>query len=387
MFFFLSSVAQEKERSKFGTGILNVINKDSTYSMKIGARAQFLTSSRWIDNNTTSPISVFSARRVRLKLDGFAITSRLKYKFEFGFSDRDISLAPEFTSAVSRHFFDAVLKWNFIGNFTLWLGQAKLPGNRERVISSGDLQQVDRSLLNRVFNVDRGIGVQLRHHFNITEDFIVKEMIAISQGEGRGITTGNLGGYQYTSRVEFLPMGNFTSEGDYVGSDLIFESKPKLAFGISYDINTNAVKNRSNLGAYMRNDIGFYKTNISTFFLDAMFKYKGFSFMGEYASRDADDPFAKNTDGSLTGDIVQVGKGLNLQTGYLVSKTLELSGRYTLISLDEGITGKGTEQQYTFGISKYIIGHKLKVQTDISYLDIEGNNDELMFRFQVDIHF
>jgi phosphate-selective porin OprO and OprP len=31
---------------------------------------------------------------------------------------------------------DAVAKWNFAENFSLWFGQAKLPGNRERVISS-----------------------------------------------------------------------------------------------------------------------------------------------------------------------------------------------------------------------------------------------------------
>ena len=37
--------------------------------------------------------------------------------------------------------------WNFYENFELWAGQTKLPGNIERVISSGNLQQVDRSLI------------------------------------------------------------------------------------------------------------------------------------------------------------------------------------------------------------------------------------------------
>ena len=52
-------------------------------------------------------------------------------------------------------------------NFEIWFGQGKLPGNRERVISSGNLQQVDRSLLNSLFTIDRDFGFQLRHHFNI----------------------------------------------------------------------------------------------------------------------------------------------------------------------------------------------------------------------------
>ena len=109
--------------------------------------------------------------------------------------------------------------------------------------------------------------------------------------------------------------------------------------------------------------------------------------MGEYASRSAKDPIAKNSDGSLTGDEVQVGNGFNLQAGYLVSKTVEVSGRYTNITLDENITGKGVENQYTIGVSKYISGHQLKVQTDMSYLDVVGKNNQLMFRLQVDIHF
>ena len=87
------------------------------------------------------------------------------------------------------------MKWNFSGNFVLWAGQTKLAGNRERVVSSGDLQMVDRSLLNSRFNIDRDIGLQLRHHFNLTDTFIVKEVFSISQGEGRNVTTGNLGGH------------------------------------------------------------------------------------------------------------------------------------------------------------------------------------------------
>jgi len=109
--------------------------------------------------------------------------------------------------------------------------------------------------------------------------------------------------------------------------------------------------------------------------------------MAEYADRDAADPFAKNADGSLTGDIVQVGKGLNLQSGYLFKNNWEVSGRYTNIKLDKDITGKDIEQQYTFGLSKFIVGHNLKVQSDISYLDVANKNNNLIYRLQFDIHF
>ncbi|MCK5402250.1 MAG: porin [Flavobacteriaceae bacterium] len=353
--------------------------------MKIGTRMQLLGIANWEDGESNE--SNFLVRRARLKFDGFAFSPKLKYKIELGLSNRDISGASEFTNNAPRYILDAVIKWNFYNNFELWFGQTKLPGNRERVISSANLQQVDRSLLNSRFNIDRDMGFQLRHHFNLSNNFIVKEIFAFSQGEGRNVTTGNIGGYQYTSRIELLPFGNFTSKGDYKGSDLKREDAPKLALGVSYDYNNNAVKTRSNQGSYMETDAGFYETNISTVFIDAMFKYKGFSLMAEYADRDAKDPFAKNSDGTLTGDEVQVGHGLNLQTGYLFKNDWEVSGRYTNIKLDKNITGRNPESQYTLGVSKFIVGHSLKVQSDISYLEIDNNNNQLMYRLQFDIHF
>lgn len=377
--------AQETQAPTFGKGLFNLVGQDSTWSMKVATRMQFLAVSDWEDD--TKNEANFLVRRARLKFDGFAYSPKLTYKLELGLSNRDLSGPSVYTSNAPKYILDAVVKWNFYGNFVLWAGQTKLPGNRERVISSGNMQQVDRSLLNSRFNIDRDTGLQLRHHFYLTEKFLVREIFAFSQGEGRNITTGNLGGHQYTGRIEFLPFGTFAGGGDYSASDLKREPAPKLAIGISYDHNNNAVKNRSNQGSYMENDLGFYETNINTLFIDAMFKLKGFSIMAEYADRDAADPFAKNADGSLTGDIVQVGKGLNLQSGYLFKNNWEVSGRYTNIKLDKDITGKDIEQQYTFGLSKFIVGHKLKVQSDISYLDVANKNNNLIYRLQFDIHF
>lgn len=385
LFTFALISAQEVQSPKFGKGLFNLVGQDSSWTMKIGTRMQLLGIANWEDGESNE--SNFLVRRARLKFDGFAFSPKLKYKIELGLSNRDISGASEFTNNAPRYILDAVIKWDFYNNFELWFGQTKLPGNRERVISSANLQQVDRSLLNSRFNIDRDMGFQLRHHFNLSNNFIVKEIFAFSQGEGRNVTTGNIGGYQYTSRIELLPFGNFTSKGDYKGSDLKREDAPKLALGVSYDHNNNAVKTRSNQGSYMETDAGFYETNISTVFIDAMFKYKGFSLMAEYADRDAKDPFAKNSDGTLTGDEVQVGHGLNLQTGYLFKNNWEISGRYTNIKLNENITGKNPESQYTLGVSKYIVGHSLKVQSDISYLEIDNNNSQLMYRLQFDIHF
>ena len=389
LFLLFSINAQENNAPAFGKGLFNLVGKDSTWTMKIATRMQFLGIANWEKNDDgglVDPEQNFLVRRARLKFDGFAYSPKLKYKMELGLSNRDIGGVSAFTNNAARYILDAVIMWNFYENFELWVGQTKLPGNIERVISSGNLQQVDRSLVNSRFNIDRDMGIQLRHHINVSDNFVIREKLAISQGEGRNITTGNLGGHQYTARLELLPMGLFKSKGDYSGSDQKREETPKLLLAATYDFNQDAVKNRSNLGSYMMNDVGFHETNISTIFLDAMFKYNGFSLMAEYANRDAKDPIARNSDGSPTGDVVQVGNGLNIQSGYLFKNNWEVSGRYTDINLDD-ITGRNPETQYTLGLSKYIVGHKLKVQTDLSYLSVENGTDEWMYRLQFDIHF
>lgn len=375
--------------SKFGKGIFNVIAADSSWSMKFAARFQTLYVGAVDLNDSLGPINAesnFLIRRSRLKFDGFAFSPKLKYKMEFGLSNRDMSgVGPE-TKNTPRYILDAVVKWNFAGNWTLWAGQTKLPGNRERVVSSGNLQFVDRSLVNSKYNIDRDMGIQLRHHFTIGENFIVREIAALSQGEGRNITAGNIGGYDWTGRIEFLPFGKFKSKGDYSCSDLKREETPKLAIGITYDYHDRAVREHGNTKDFMYNNAGYYETDISTIFADLMFKYKGFSVMAEYAQKDAEDALAKNTDGTLTGDRVYEGTGINVQMGYLFKNNLEVAGRVTNINPSDEIGGEPINM-YTLGLSRYVVGHKLKVQGDVSYTTEEGSDDNLMYRLQIDLHF
>jgi hypothetical protein len=278
--------------------------------------------------------------------------------------------------------------WNFASNWELWAGQTKLPGNVERVVSSANLQLIDRSLLNSRFNIDRDLGIQLRHKSDLGGGFLMREKFAISQGEGRNVTEGNEGGLQYTARVEFLPFGTFKSKGDYVQADLKREEKPKLMVGFTYNLNQDAVRERGFAGDYMfRADESLYETDQTTIFADAMFKYNGFSFMGEYAKRTAADPVAIDVDGTTpTGDIVLTGNALNLQAGYLFESNYEVVGRFTTVDY-ESVTGTLPTEQYTLGASRYIVGHKLKVQSDISYTTLDGNDDNITFRLGFDIHF
>ena len=382
--------AQEISDTSFGKGLINFVAKDSSFSVKFAPRFQVRSMSSWDHNGNQygSPDHNFIVRRARLKFDGFAYSPKLKYKLELGLSNRDISGANEFNRNTPRYILDAVIMWNFSGNWELWAGQTKLPGNVERVVSSANLQLVDRSLLNSRFNIDRDLGVQLRHKTNLGGDFLMREKFAVSQGEGRNVTEGNEGGLQYTARLEFLPFGTFKSKGDYSQSDLKREAKPKLMLGFTYNYNQGAVRERGFAGDYMiRTDGSIYETDQTTIFADAMFKYNGFSFMGEYAKRTADDEIATELDGlTPTGDLVLTGNALNLQAGYLFKSNYEIAARFTTLEY-ENVTGALPTEQYTLGVNKFVVGHKLKVQSDISYTTLDGNDDNITFRLGFDIHF
>jgi hypothetical protein len=387
--------AQEISDTKFGKGMINFTAKDSSFSVKFAPRFQVRSMSSWDHDGDQygSREDNFILRRARLKFSGFAYSTKLKYKVELGLSNRDISGANVFNRNTPRYILDAVAMWNFAGNWELWAGQTKLPGNVERVISSANLQLIDRSLLNSRFNIDRDLGIQLRHKTNLGGNFLMREKLAVSQGEGRNVTEGNLGGLQYTGRLEFLPFGKFQSKGDYVQAAIKREATPKLMIGFTYNYNQDAVRERGFAGDYMfttsdeTKNGDLYATDQTTIFADAMFKYEGFSFMGEYANRSAKDAIAVGLDGiTPTGDVVLTGEAINLQAGYMFKSNYEIAGRFTNATYKTE-TGRLPEQQYTLGGSKYLVGHKLKVQTDLSYTTVDNQEDNITFRIGFDIHF
>lgn len=373
--------------SKLGKGIINHTAEDSSFSAKIGFRFQSLFSSDFKmdeQNKTTDDHSYFGIRRARLKLNGFAHSPKLIYKIEIGLANEDMGGLSEYSNDSPLLVLDAFVRWNFWKNLELWVGQTKLPGNRERLISSASLLLVDRSLLNSHFNIDRETGFQLHHHFNLSNNFVIREAFVISLGEGRNVTTGNIGGLNWTGRMEILPFGEFKNKGEYVGADIYREQKPKLALGMSFNYNDNAVKTRANRGSYMVTEFGFFETDIQSLYLDLMFKYQGFSVLAEYVDRKSTYEEASEYDGIKTGDVVNTGQALNLQAGYVFTNNYGLAARYTKLDFNELRFQNQTE--YTLGISKFIVDHYLKVQTDVSYGEYETGFDSFRYRLLLELH-
>lgn len=364
--------AQDVTKNKFGKG-LSAVAADSSFSVRFGVRVQTLYIGEMnLENNAYS--DRFFIRRARLKLDGFAYTPKLTYKIELGISNSDMSGGDiaELGNA-SNMILDAVLKYNFYKNWSVWFGQTKLPGNLERIISSQQMQFVDRSLLNSRFNIDRDKGIQLYY-----EGAALRFISSLSDGEGRNVTVDNAGGYDYTQRVEWLPLGKFTGGGDFSGSDLKREDSPKLMAAAAFDYNDRASRQRGQLGSFMSE-----RRSLRTWFADLHFKYKGFSSMVEYANKKAPAGAVIVDEQGKLKEAFYTGVGFNWQAGYLLKNNLEIAARYTNVHPEEVTLRKNTTE-YTVGVSKYIVGHSLKIQTDLTYIQEEMNPDLLMYRFQVE---
>jgi phosphate-selective porin OprO and OprP len=371
----LPLLAQDKTNSRFGNGI-RLLAADSSFSMKFSIRIQSLYQGD-LNLETNDYSDGFQVRRSRIKFDGFAYSPKLKYKIELAIANSDMrsGAIPE-SGNTANIVLDAYLTWNFWRNWSLIFGQKKLPGNRERVISSQALQFVDRSNLNSRFNIDRDAGFQLLYNadkVNLTG--------ALSIGEGRNMVIDNIGGYDYTIRAEYLPFGQFEDDGDYFGSDLEREPSPKLSVGLTYDYNDGASRTGGQLGEFLAG-----RRDLETIFADAHFKYRGFSSMVEYVNKKAPaGPVVLDGDGNFM-DAYYTGEGLNWQAGYLFRNNFEVAGRYTVVN-PENITGREMNTQYTLGFSRYFVGHSLKVQTDVSFIEEDSKDDVLTYRLQVELAF
>lgn len=311
--------------------------------------------------NLSPEVADFSVRRMRIRLEGNALDPRLLYKIQLGFTRGDFDYDRTQYPNVLR---DAAVGWKYSDRTTFWYGQTKLPGNRQRVISSGDQQLVDRSLVNSTFTPDRDLGAQVYHQFGNEQPFWVK--LAISNGEGRA-TENKSNGMAYTSRIEWLPLGNFTDGGDYFEGDLAREPKPKLSFGAVYSLNKKTTRPGGQLGQeFVTKGLN---RDLETWMADALLKYRGFSWSSEYARRWSNDPVFQDTVPNKTVTIFK-GQGFNTQAGYVFENNIEPVVRYTKLWADrETLLGTNDQAQYTVGLNKYINKHKIKVSTDLTHVE------------------
>lgn len=346
---------------------LEVVGKDSLFSMRIQFRMQnraaMLTRS---DEDFSAESWEFRVRRLRLKLEGFVYSPKLEYKIQLAFSRGDMDWDMTQVSSVNSSVNivrDAVIYYSPIESLKFGFGQTKLPGNRQRVVSSGDQQFADRSIVNATFNIDRDFGF-----FGNYQQKYFSVSAALTSGEGRNTTQSN-SGLSYTGRVEILPFGRFTGKNDYIEGDLEREQKPKLSIGASYNFNDDAVR----VGGQLGKDL-YTKTDLTTVSADLLFKYKGFAFYNELMQRSSNAPVTFNSDTSKFST-VYAGFGFLSQVSYLFKSNWEVAARFAQVTpfssvynhADFTTVNEKQQQNIQLGVTKYFYGHRVKVQGNLLY--------------------
>lgn len=369
---------------------IEFVGKDSLFSMRLQFRMQnraaMLTKS---DDDLSAGSYEFRVRRLRLKMEGFVYNPKLTYKVQLSFSrgDMDWDMTQESTVNTSVNIVrDAVIYYEPVKNLKFGFGQTKLPGNRQRVISSGDQQFADRSIVNATFTIDRDFGF-----FGAYKSKYFAVLGSLTSGEGRNSNSSN-SGLSYTGRVEALPLGSFTDKNDYQEGDLEREQKPKLSIGASYNFNDDAVRAGGQLGRDL-----YTKTDMTTCSLDLLFKYKGFALYSEFMQRNCSKPITYTSD-SLSIQPVYTGFGFLQQVSYLFKSNWEIALRYAEITPfssvydDPAFPGINLKknQEFQLGVTKYIYGHRVKVQGNLLYQltsDLRAKTDSGKFGaiFQIEL--
>jgi phosphate-selective porin OprO and OprP len=338
-----------------------LVTKDSTFSLNFQFRMQNRATYVSKSESDFDPESFeFRVRRLRFKFEGFVYNPKLTYYIQLSVSRGDMDWRVADNSVINSSpniVRDAVIYYSPSKRVRFGFGQTKLPGNRQRVISSGDQQFVDRSIVNATFNIDRDFGFFAQYTGNF-----VNLRGALTSGEGRNALPERASpannGLAYTGRIELLPLGKFTGTNDYMEGDLEREPKPKISAALTYSYNDQAVR----VGGQLGNDL-FAARSISNLSADVLFKYNGWSFYNEYMKRDANNPITEN--GTRTRHIF-VGEGYLSQLSYLFKNNFEVAGRVSQINPSSDIeTIEMQVRQAEFGVTKYLVGHRLKIQANI----------------------
>lgn len=362
---------------------------DSNFSIAIRLRVQNRIGFLFTENEDGKwelSQSEFRVRRMRLRFDGFVFNPKWSYAVQLSFSRADQDWD---NSGVPNVLRDAMIFYRPTKHWTFGLGQGKLPGNRQRVISSGEQQFADRSLVNATFNIDRDFGIFANYQFNTGKPLWIMRT-ALSSGEGRnegiaGFSKVNPG-LCYTGRFEFLPFGAFDKRGDYSEADLAREPKPKISLAAGWSYNEGSMRTAGQLGRVLWAPI-----NTNTLISDFLFKYRGFSLYGEYIDRAATTSPVTTDDGEDERYIYQ-GSGMLLQSGYLFKNNFEIAARFARIAPQSEIQEfEDIRDNYALCFSKYLKGHRLKLQTDVTYetftdavsKSIDGRN--IQWRFQIEM--
>lgn len=217
--------------------------------------------------------------------------------------------------------------------------------------------------MNSQFNLDRDFGIFGEYNFGEGDGFNLSAKASVTLGEGRNWGNSTDGGFAYTGRLEFYPLGRFGAKGDLLEGDFNHEEQVRILLAGAWSFNDDASRFQGQRGAMMPEG---ETRDINSYFVDFILKYRGWAFYTDFMGRTSSDPLFDTDRNAFIYD----GCGLNLQTSYLFNGKWEIALRNSTLFPDsrvQQLAGYRNWNQTTIGVTRYIIGHSLKVQADASY--------------------
>ncbi len=392
----LPLLAQEVKMDtySFGEG-LNFKTKDGN-SLKITSYIQPTLETKFYTEGDEGAENRFRMRRARVRIDGETASKKFSYRFQF-----DLTGNGEFEEQNGQYLNDAVVSYNFIKNWSLSFGQrATYTDNRELLMLSNTLQLVDRSRVTSAFASIREFGFFLDGRIKTGRTSFLKPYFVLTNGDGGNVFNKDYGGLKVGGRLDYLPFGLFTNFGQFRQGDIMRELTPKLVVGGNFSQNygMSSRRGRESGAILYLNDLDeIVLPNFTKYGFDFLFKYKGFSMLGEFVKTAATVPgeITKRirNDGSIAttfpvGDTdnmenyvkgrMMLGEGYNIQMGYIFKSGISIDARYTHIRADEhsflnNATFYSRPNYYTLGVSKYLDrNYGAKIQADFTF--VEGKN-------------
>jgi hypothetical protein len=317
--------------------------------------------------------SIF-VRRARLKVGGHAFQPWLAFYFEY-----------ELASASLLDFKVMVEKWP---GLRFKAGQWKVDYSRERVISSGEQQMTDRSLINGAFTLDRQQGAALYGRLEGGGPADLSWWLGAFTGMGRGENDNDDGALLWTGRLQWNPLGRVL---DMTGSDLDRREKPELSIAVAGATNRSPYTRFSQSGGgdlpgFDPGTTGQYR--VKQGLLETAFMYGGFSWQQELHSKSVED--------RISGAITRL-SGYYVEAGYFFSelldavpKPLELAARVAVLDPDRSLE-QDTQRELGVAANWFFHGHHNKLTAEYSRFRFdqagESPAEDWRFRLQWDISF
>jgi hypothetical protein len=347
-----------------------VVEKKDFARLELRVRGMFLYTLEAADETEHS----FQVRRARFVTSGYVFGKENAYKMELALSPRDVSTTDGVVT--TSPLLDLFFRFTYLRDLAIQVGQYKVPYNRERVVSSGDLEMVDRSIANAEFNLERDIGFDLR-----SKDFLGLDLFryyaGIYVGEGRNTFALDDFGLMYLVRVEVLPLGLFD---DYRHGDLGRSPTPKLSIGLSYAYLDNGKRNQG-INGKVPADGGV--TDFHNAEADVLFFWQGLSVMGELFFRDG----ARNIPaGAPEVELARDGYGFMIEPGYVVPVIpLQIVTRFSRVA-PLGTSSLARASEAGAGLNYYFVDHAMKLQADVFHLwegtDFSAGEDRFRLQLQ-----